>query len=242
MSGSDDSTVRVWDSARGLCERVIQAHKDWVLSVSALGDSLIASGSRDGTLRLWDANTGVCRHTHTSAGAGPVVASAIFAPGAALSGASSAGRTALGHPVQVIPSTPLAAAGAGLSSPGSGTRPGSAGGGAAAAPGPRPPVFLYLAGRFLRAVSADPSADPPAEIYIAPGLLSLAVGASRMGDGGCIVYVGALDGGIHAFEFSPGGSGGGSRGGGGGGGGGLVGAAGEPPTPGGGAFSRASIH
>lgn len=69
-------------------------------------------------------------------------------------------------------------------------------------------------------MSADPSADDPAEVYVAPGLLSLAVGPSTGADGGCLVYVGALDGRIHVFEFTPagGGAGGGVAGAGGAGG------------------------
>ncbi|CAE6469540.1 unnamed protein product, partial [Rhizoctonia solani] len=59
-SGSDDSTVRMWDvhSSSPIGEP-LRGHSSWINSVSysPLGN-LIASGSGDRTIRLWDINTG----------------------------------------------------------------------------------------------------------------------------------------------------------------------------------------
>jgi WD40 repeat protein len=53
-SGSDDTTIRLWDPASGACERVFEGHQGWVLALAVLGDGHLASSSRDNTIRLWD--------------------------------------------------------------------------------------------------------------------------------------------------------------------------------------------
>ncbi len=58
-SGSDDTTVRLWDAATGALVRTLEGHTDWVRSVAFSPDGrLLASGSWDNTVRLWDAATG----------------------------------------------------------------------------------------------------------------------------------------------------------------------------------------
>ncbi|TFY74686.1 hypothetical protein EWM64_g9326, partial [Hericium alpestre] len=70
VSGSYDSTVRVWDIVTGKCKWVLVGHTQKVYSVVL--DSTrhqACSGSMDGTVRVWDLQTGECRHTltgHTS--------------------------------------------------------------------------------------------------------------------------------------------------------------------------------
>jgi WD40 repeat protein len=59
-SGSDDSTIRLWDPASGACERVFEGHQGSVLALAVLGDGRLASGSRDKTIRLWDPASGAC--------------------------------------------------------------------------------------------------------------------------------------------------------------------------------------
>jgi len=58
-SGSDDKTVRLWDTATGTERRSLKDYSDWVWAVAFSPDSkLVASGSDDKTVRLWDAATG----------------------------------------------------------------------------------------------------------------------------------------------------------------------------------------
>jgi WD40 repeat protein len=58
-SGSDDSTVRLWDAATGAPLQTLEGHSNWVRSVAFSPDGKqVASGSDDSTVRLWDAATG----------------------------------------------------------------------------------------------------------------------------------------------------------------------------------------
>ncbi|KAG0216951.1 hypothetical protein BGX31_000395 [Mortierella sp. GBA43] len=64
VSGSDDSTVRLWDIKTGTCCHVMQGHEAAVNSVvySPAGDQL-ATASDDMTVKLWDIESGKCHHT-----------------------------------------------------------------------------------------------------------------------------------------------------------------------------------
>ena len=53
-SGSDDSTIRLWDQASGSCLAVFEGHQDSVNALAVLPDGRLASGSDDSTIRLWD--------------------------------------------------------------------------------------------------------------------------------------------------------------------------------------------
>ncbi|THU87618.1 WD40 repeat-like protein [Dendrothele bispora CBS 962.96] len=61
VSGSDDNTIRIWDSKT--CAAIgnsLLGHEDSVLSVAISPDEyLVASGSEDHTIRIWDVKTGV---------------------------------------------------------------------------------------------------------------------------------------------------------------------------------------
>ncbi|KAI9893633.1 MAG: hypothetical protein M1814_006429 [Vezdaea aestivalis] len=58
-SGSEDETIRLWDTATGDTLQILKGHSDWVNSVVFSPDGrVIASGSRDNTIRLWDIVTG----------------------------------------------------------------------------------------------------------------------------------------------------------------------------------------
>ncbi|KAF8578326.1 WD40 repeat-like protein [Ramaria rubella] len=60
VSGSWDTTVRVWDTETGQAVSVpFEGHSSWVTSVAFSPDGKhIASGSDDKTIRVWDAETG----------------------------------------------------------------------------------------------------------------------------------------------------------------------------------------
>jgi WD40 repeat protein len=58
-SGAEDSTIRLWDPARGRLIRTLEGHGAGVQSLAFSPDSkTIASGSADRTLRLWNPATG----------------------------------------------------------------------------------------------------------------------------------------------------------------------------------------
>jgi WD40 repeat protein/DNA-binding XRE family transcriptional regulator len=68
-TGSEDQTIRFWDTGTGECLAVLTGHTDWVRSIAFSPDgSLLASGSEDQTVRLWNVESGTCcqvLHGHT---------------------------------------------------------------------------------------------------------------------------------------------------------------------------------
>lgn len=60
VSGSDNSTVKIWDLETGACRATLQGHVGPVDSVAITPDGKrIVSGSRDDTIRVWDAVDGI---------------------------------------------------------------------------------------------------------------------------------------------------------------------------------------
>ena len=56
---SFDSTVRLWDSEKGVCLHTLRKHQDPVYSISFSNDGrYIASGSFDKWLLIWSTNDG----------------------------------------------------------------------------------------------------------------------------------------------------------------------------------------
>jgi hypothetical protein len=61
ISGSVDSTIKIWNAATGACEMSLEGHNDSVRSVCISVDgSRIISGSKDKTINIWNAATGAC--------------------------------------------------------------------------------------------------------------------------------------------------------------------------------------
>ncbi|KAI9594286.1 hypothetical protein BDF19DRAFT_445482 [Syncephalis fuscata] len=68
ITGSDDFSVGVWDSATGTLLRHMTGHEGGVWALAVCGDTVV-SGSTDRSLRVWDIADGRCTHIlwgHTS--------------------------------------------------------------------------------------------------------------------------------------------------------------------------------
>lgn len=64
ISGSYDSTVRIWNLENGSCRFVCRGHQEKVYSVGYCHEtSLAASGSMDAKVKVWNVTTGDCMHT-----------------------------------------------------------------------------------------------------------------------------------------------------------------------------------
>src|SRR5688572_3301865 len=69
VSGSEDSTIKLWDLATGNVLRTLYGHEKPVLAVAVSRDGrLMASGGDDSSVRVWDVTTGGVRifGAHTS--------------------------------------------------------------------------------------------------------------------------------------------------------------------------------
>ncbi|KAM3085030.1 hypothetical protein ACMFMG_003467 [Clarireedia jacksonii] len=78
-SGSDDETIRLWDTATGERLQTLEGHSHSVSSVAFSPDSkIVASGSYDKTIRLWDTATG--ERLQTLEGHSDSVTSVAFSP------------------------------------------------------------------------------------------------------------------------------------------------------------------
>jgi WD40 repeat protein len=63
-SGSDDSTIKLWDITSGRLIRELRGHKSSIYwSVDLKDSQTLASGSEDGEIKLWDWSTGQCLST-----------------------------------------------------------------------------------------------------------------------------------------------------------------------------------
>ncbi|QPG72948.1 ribosome assembly [Brettanomyces nanus] len=63
LSGSEDGTIKVWDTTRRQCAMTMSGHKSAVSCVKWGGSNLIYSSSHDKTIKVWDANNGKCLQT-----------------------------------------------------------------------------------------------------------------------------------------------------------------------------------
>ena len=62
ISGSRDTTLRVWDLTTGACTNVLMGHQASVRCLEIHGD-LVVSGSYDTTAKIWSVSTGQCLRT-----------------------------------------------------------------------------------------------------------------------------------------------------------------------------------
>ena len=78
-SASNDNTVRLWNTATGICRQALEGHSGWVKTVAFSPDGqTLASASYDNTVRLWDIATGVCRQALKGHSSG--VSAVAFSP------------------------------------------------------------------------------------------------------------------------------------------------------------------
>ena len=62
ISGSRDTTLRIWDIKTGLCKNVLVGHQASVRCLEIKGD-IVVSGSYDTTARVWSISEGRCLRT-----------------------------------------------------------------------------------------------------------------------------------------------------------------------------------
>ena len=64
ISGSRDTTLRIWDLVTGQLKKVLSGHQASVRCLEIHGD-LVVSGSYDTTAKIWSIETGQCLRTLT---------------------------------------------------------------------------------------------------------------------------------------------------------------------------------
>jgi WD40 repeat protein len=62
ISGSANTTIKVWSTDTWTCERTLEGHNGGVYSFVVYGDKLI-SGSGDKTIKVWSTDTWTCERT-----------------------------------------------------------------------------------------------------------------------------------------------------------------------------------
>lgn len=110
-SGSEDASIKLWDTEAGVCERTLTGHINAITDVCFdAGGLLLASASSDASIKLWDFGWA----------SGPRTAAASASGAAAASGAGSAGlgsalSSATGSPGFTVGSPAAAALGSAAS-------------------------------------------------------------------------------------------------------------------------------
>ena len=62
-SGSNDSTIKIWDPNTGECIQTLEGHSGPVKCLAILPDGKLVSGSYDKTIKIWDPKSGECTKT-----------------------------------------------------------------------------------------------------------------------------------------------------------------------------------
>lgn len=62
VSGSLDTSIRVWDAETGSCKHTLMGHQS-LTSGMELRQNILVSGNADSTVKVWDIVTGQCLQT-----------------------------------------------------------------------------------------------------------------------------------------------------------------------------------
>lgn len=62
VSGSLDTSIRVWDAETGSCKHALMGHQS-LTSGMELRSNILVSGNADSTVKVWDIITGQCLQT-----------------------------------------------------------------------------------------------------------------------------------------------------------------------------------
>ena len=62
VSGSLDTSIRVWDAETGNCKHTLMGHQS-LTSGMELRKNILVSGNADSTVKVWDITTGQCLQT-----------------------------------------------------------------------------------------------------------------------------------------------------------------------------------
>ncbi|ESO89089.1 hypothetical protein LOTGIDRAFT_154169 [Lottia gigantea] len=62
LSGSYDTSIRLWSIETGHCLKIFRGHRDTVNAIIVLGD-VMASCGKDGACKIWNVTTGKCQQT-----------------------------------------------------------------------------------------------------------------------------------------------------------------------------------
>ena len=62
VSGSLDTSIRVWDAETGECKHTLTGHQS-LTSGMELKDNILVSGNADSTVKIWDITSGQCLQT-----------------------------------------------------------------------------------------------------------------------------------------------------------------------------------
>lgn len=62
VSGSLDTSIRVWDVETGACKHTLMGHQS-LTSGMELRNNILVSGNADSTVKVWDITTGQCLQT-----------------------------------------------------------------------------------------------------------------------------------------------------------------------------------